>query len=81
MRAKGFKPYKAEPSIWMKRNDNIWEYVCVYVDDLAIAMENPQPFLNKLQDPENSYGYKLKSVGPIEFHLGCDFGHDPDGTR
>jgi hypothetical protein len=80
MRAKGFKPYKAEPSIWMKRNDNIWEYVCVYVDDLAIAMKNPQPFLNKLQDPENSYGYKLKSVGPIEFHLGCDFGRDPNGT-
>ena len=26
------------------------------------------------------YKFKLKGVGPITFHLGCDFGRDPDGT-
>ena len=26
------------------------------------------------------YGYKLKGVGPISFHLGCDFFRDADGT-
>jgi Reverse transcriptase (RNA-dependent DNA polymerase) len=34
----GFVPCKAEPDIWMKQNKEIWEYVAVYVDDLAIAM-------------------------------------------
>jgi len=26
------------------------------------------------------HGYKLKGAGPFEFHLGCDFFQDPDGT-
>ena len=28
----------------------------------------------------NKYKYKLKGVGPIGYHLGADFGRDPDGT-
>ena len=26
------------------------------------------------------YKYKLKGVGPLTYHLGCDFGRDKDGT-
>jgi hypothetical protein len=29
---------------------------------------------------ENTYKFKLKGTGPIEFHLGCDFYCDEDGT-
>ena len=28
----------------------------------------------------DKYKYKLKGVGPIDYHLGCDFSRDPDGT-
>ena len=34
----GFKPSKADPDIWMKssKDGNHYEYIAVYVDDLAI---------------------------------------------
>ena len=55
-----------------------WNYLCVYTDDLAAAMDNPKAFFELLQrEPHN---YKLKGVGPITYHLGADFGRDPDGT-
>ena len=42
MRDLSFYPCKAEPDIWMRRNGNVYEYVAVYVDDLAIGMKNPK---------------------------------------
>ena len=73
----GFTPCKADRDVWIHRKDDHYEYICVYVDDLAIAMTDPAEFCDKLI---NKYGYKLKGVGPLEYHLGCDFGRDPDGT-
>jgi len=72
----GFQPSKAEPDIWMRRNGEIYEYVAVYVDDLAIAMSDPKAFTSIL---ESRYGFKLKGTGPIEYHLGCDFYRDSHG--
>ena len=66
----GFTPCKAEPDIWMRRNGNIYEYVAVYVDDLAIAAKDPKGLCQILIE---EYKYKLKGTGPISFHLGCDF--------
>ena len=73
----GFQPCKAEPDIWMRRNGNIYEYIAVYVDDLAIAMVKPQDFADTLQD---TYKFKLKGTGPISFHLGMDFFRDDENT-
>ena len=74
----GFSPCIAEPDIWMRKVDGtIWEYIGVYVDDLAFAMKNPQEFVDIL---EKKYGFKLKGTGPITFHLGCDFFRDSDGV-
>jgi hypothetical protein len=42
MRAIGFIPCKMEPNIWLGQNGNIYEYVAVYVDDLAFAMKDPE---------------------------------------
>jgi hypothetical protein len=72
-----FFPCKAEPDIWMRRNGNQYEYVAVYVDDLAIAMIDPEAFVKVLVD---KYNFKLKGTGPISFHLGMDFECDEDGT-
>ncbi len=72
MKAEGFIPCKLEPEIWMRPSDDgtHYEYVAVYVDDLALAMDDPETFLNILI---HKYNFKLKGSGEISFHLGCDF--------
>ena len=74
-----FKPSKADPDVWMRPEPGgtCYEYIAVYVDDLAIAAKDPQPFCNELK---NKYNLKLKGVGPLEYHLGCTYKKDPDGT-
>lgn len=73
----GFFPSKAEPDIWMRRVDELYEYIGVYVDDLLIASKNPDAIINLLL---STYKFKLKGSGPISFHLGCDFFRDEDGN-
>ena len=74
-----FKPSKADPDVWMRPEPGgtCYEYIAVYVDDLAIAAKDPQPFCNELK---KKYNLKLKGVGPLEYHLGCTYKKDPDGT-
>ena len=55
----------------------MYEYVAVYVDDLAMAMKDPQQFVDVLTD---KHKFKLKGKGSISFHLGCDFFRDEYGT-
>jgi hypothetical protein len=77
LRSLGFSACVAEPDIWMRRNNDIYEYVAVYVDDLAFAMKAPQVFVDVLQ---NEHKFKLKGTGDIAFHLGCDFFREDNGT-
>ena len=74
-----FKPSKADPDVWMRpeKGGTCYEYIAVYVDDLAIAAKDPQAFCNELK---KKYNLKLKGVGPLEYHLGCTYKKDPDGT-
>ena len=74
-----FKPSKADPDVWMRPEPGgtCYEYITVYVDDLAIAAKDPQAFCNELK---KKYNLKLKGVGPLEYHLGCTYKKDPDGT-
>ena len=75
----GFKPSKADPDIWMKssKDGSQYEYIAVYVDDLAICMKDPKSFCDTLKA---NYKLKLKGVGPINYHLGCGYTRDEDGT-
>ena len=41
LRDMGFTPSKAEPDIWMRPNGDAYEYIGVFVDDLAIVARNP----------------------------------------
>jgi hypothetical protein len=77
LRDMGFFPSKAENDMWMRRNGDVYEYIAVYVDDLAIAAKDPKAIVDILTD---KYGYKLKGTGEISFHLGCDFWRDEDGV-
>ena len=74
----GFNPCKAEADIWMRRNGDVCECVAVCVDDLALAMKDPESFLKQLQD--KPFSFKLKGSGEIKFHLGMDFFRDSQGV-
>ena len=73
----GFFPSLADEDIWMRDKGDHYEYIATYVNDLAIASKAPKEITDAL---ENTYKFKLKGTGPIEFHLGCDFYRDEDGT-
>jgi len=73
----GFTPSKADPDVWMRKNGDIYEYIATYVDNLAICMKDPTEVTNALRE---KYGYNLKGVGPITYHLGSDYKRDPNGT-
>jgi hypothetical protein len=74
----GFSPSKAEPNIWMRPNGNTYEYIGVYVENLAIIARNPQDEITNIL--QTKYKFKLKGTGPIKFHLGMDFFCDSDGV-
>jgi hypothetical protein len=68
---------KGEHNIWMLVNGDWYEYIGVYVDDIAIAAENPAEIIHMLKE---DHGLKLKGTGPLPFHLGCNFNRDTDET-
>ena len=65
----GFKPSRADPDTWMKysKDGSYYEYIAVYIDDLAIYMEDPKSFCDKLRE-----------VAPINYHIGCGYTRDED---
>ena len=73
----GFFPCRMDPDVWMRDCGDHYEYIGTYVDDLAIASKDPQAILDCLI---NDYDFELKGVGPMEYHLGCDFFRDEDGA-
>jgi Reverse transcriptase (RNA-dependent DNA polymerase) len=73
----GFAQCKAKADIWMHKNDGLYEYNAVYVDDLLIATRNPNEIVKVLK---KNHKFKLKGVGPFTYHLGCDYFRDKDGT-
>jgi hypothetical protein len=56
-----FSPCKADPDVWMKDCGTHYDYVCVYVDDLAVMMKQPQDFFKGLKLRQ----YKLKALGRL----------------
>ncbi len=60
----------------MRSNDDAYEYIAVYVNDLAFAMRDPHAFVTVLQD---NHHFKLKGSGLNSFHLCCGFERDVNG--
>ena len=77
IRSMGFTSSKAEPDIWIRLNKDVYEYIAVYVDDLAIVAKDPKSICDTLI---NKHKFKLKGTGPISYHLGMGFVRDDDGT-
>ena len=74
----GFTRSYADLDDWMHEGKHSYEYIVIYVDDLIVAMMDPSLFFNQLQAlPVN---FKLKGVGPPNYHLGGDLFRDDNGT-
>ncbi len=73
----GFVPCQSDPDVWMKDCGSHYKYVCVYVDNLAVMMKDPNKFF---VDLKKIGGYGLKGEGKIKYHIGGNFFCDPDGT-
>jgi hypothetical protein len=74
LRAIGFIPSKTKADIWMRENNSLFEYIDVYVNDLLIAAKEI------IQTLKEQYKFKLKGVGPLTYHFGCDYFRDYDGS-
>ena len=79
----GFVPSLAEVSIYMRKclnGDDHYKYIAIAtcVDDLANIMKDPQSLIKQLKAVP--YNFKLKRSGPLNFHLGCGFSRDNNGT-
>ena len=71
------KPCKADPCVCLREVKNKYEFMAIYVDDFLIASEEPQQII---QDLKEKFKLKIKDDGPLEYHLGCDYKPDKDGT-
>ena len=72
-----FRPDKADLCVWLREMKDKYKYISRYVDDLLIASEEPQKIIQDLKD---KFMLKIKGDGPLEYHLGCDYKLDKDGT-
>ena len=77
MAKKDFKPYFAEPDIWMRRNGDIYEYITVYINNLVFAVKNPKSFIKLLK---TKYKFQFKESGSISYYLDANFEHDINGV-
>ena len=77
LRQMGFFPSKADNDVWMKQQDDHYDYIVVYVDDLLLAAKDPSVYTKEL---EERFGFKLKGTGPTTYHLGIDYFRDENGV-
>ena len=49
LRAIGFFQSKADSDVWMRHEGDIYEYIAIYTDDLAIAARDPKKIIVALE--------------------------------
>ena len=64
-----------EPDIWIQQNGDIYEYISLYVENLAIYARNIKRLMDALK---KKYKVKIKWKGKISSHLAYDFFCDSD---
>ena len=60
---------KEDPDVWMRpaKDESCYEYIAVYVDDIAIAAKNPNKITDQLQ---HKYNVMLKEKDHSHITLG-----------
>jgi len=71
LRDMGFEPSKADYYLWIKDCGTLYEYICVYVDDIIAASLNADALLEGFRLKAH---YKLKGVGQADYYLGGNYG-------
>ena len=74
LREMGYTSSKADPDLWMmpdvkSSGEEYYRYVICYVDDVAVAMENPSDFMDELG---KRFTLKSGSVKEPDLYLGAD---------
>ena len=67
----GFVPSRADPDLWMRKMDDHYEYIAIFVDDVTIFSRDPYQILNELKKK-----YDFKNVGDPEYYNGADLDYD-----
>ena len=67
------------PCVWIQKAtcNTKYEYVAINVDDSLIAHDSPEEIIHTLK---SKFNLKIQGDGPLEYHLGCDYYLDPNGT-
>ena len=74
LKEQGFFQSLADPQIFMRDNNGLYEYIATCIDNINLVLRKPNEFLTILQS--HPYNFKLKGSEPILFHLGCGFERD-----
>ncbi|GMF37248.1 unnamed protein product [Phytophthora fragariaefolia] len=69
-----FKSCGADQCVYVKRTQNGFVYVCLYVDDMIIAAKTHK----EVQEVKEALkaAFKMKELGPAKFILGMEIDHD-----
>jgi histone deacetylase 1/2 len=73
----GFKPSKADTSLFFYNKGNISIYVLVYVDDIIVASSTPSATSALLSDLNKEFA--LKDLGDLHYFLGIEVNKVSDG--
>ncbi|GMF35814.1 unnamed protein product [Phytophthora fragariaefolia] len=70
----GFKSCGADQCVYVKRTQNGFVYVCLYVDDMIIAAKTHK----EVQEVKEALkaAFKMKELGPAKFILGMEIDYD-----
>jgi hypothetical protein len=67
LRKMGFLPSKADPDLWYRKNEDHYEYIARFVDDVISFSKDPMAIMKELEDV-----YVMKGVGKPQYYLGGD---------
>lgn len=65
LREMGFTPSLYDTDLWIREQDDHYEIITTYVDDVLVFSKNPMEILTELQEK-----YVMKGVGIPEYYLG-----------
>ena len=74
----GFQPTRADPDLWIKldQENNKYEYIATYVDDIIVVSKNPMQYINIIKEK-----FPLRNIEEMpEYYLGNNLQMRSNGT-